>query len=86
MSIEFERYYLDFFEMINSLCKKIASGKYEQKDVDRLFDLAKEKKYPGIITELAESIGMLLVKVEARELHLKQIIEELEEEKSKREK
>ena len=28
--MEFERYYLDLFEMLNSLCKKIASGKYDQ--------------------------------------------------------
>ena len=82
MSFEFERYYLDLFEMLNSICKKIASGKYDQSDVDRLFDLSKTQKYPGIYTELAESFGMMMVKVEARETHLKQIIEELEKAKS----
>ena len=82
MSFEFERYYLDLFELLNSICKKIASGKYDQSDVDRLFDLSKTQKYPGIFTELAESFGMMMVKVEARETHLKQIIEELEKAKS----
>ena len=38
--MEFERYYLDLFEVLNSLCKKIASGKYDQSDVDKLFDMA----------------------------------------------
>ena len=76
--MEFERYYIDLFEMLNSLCKKIASGKYDQSDVDKLFDMAKDNRYPGLFTELAESFGMMMVKVEAREFRLKQIIEELE--------
>ena len=76
--MEFERYYLDLFEMLNSLCKKIASGKYDQSDVDKLFDMSKDNRYPGLFTELAESFGMMMVKVEAREFRLKQIIEELE--------
>ena len=33
--MEFERYYLDLFEMLNSSCKKIASGKYEKADAER---------------------------------------------------
>ncbi len=76
--MEFERYYLDLFEVLNSLCKKIASGKYDQSDVNNLFDMAKDNRYPGLFTELAESFGMMMVKVEAREFRLKQIIEELE--------
>jgi len=80
--MEFERYYLDLFEVLNSLCKKIASGKYDQSDVDNLFDMAKDNRYPGLFTELAESFGMMMVKVEAREFRLKQIIEDLEEKKT----
>ena len=80
--MEFERYYIDLLEMLNLLCKKIASGKYDQSDVDRLFDMAKDNRYPGLFTELAESFGMMMVKVEAREFRLKQIIEELENKKS----
>lgn len=81
--MEFERYYLDLFEWLNSLCKKIASGEYDQSDVDKLFELAKTQRYPGIFTELAESFGMMMVKLEAREFRLKQIIKDLEKEKSK---
>jgi hypothetical protein len=81
-AMEFERYYLDLFEMLNKCCKKIASGNYEQADSDRLFELAKKGRYPGILNELAESFGMMMVKVEAREFRLKQIIEELEETKA----
>ena len=76
--MEFERYYLDLFEMLNTCCKKIASGEYDKADTEQLFGLAKKGRYPGIFSELAESFGMMMVKVEAREFRLKQIIEKLE--------
>ena len=74
--MDFERYYLDLFEMLNGCCKKIASGKYDKSDSERLFELSKKGRYPSILAELAESFGMMLVKVEAREFRLNQIIEE----------
>jgi len=81
--MEFERYYLDLFEMLNTSCKKIASGHYDKTDTDRIFELAKKGRYPGIFSEFTESFGMKMVKVEAREFRLKQIIEELEPTKAK---
>ena len=81
--MDFERYYLDLFEMLNSSCKKIASGKYDKMDAEKLFELSKKGRYPAFLAELAESFGMMLVKVEAREFRLKQTIEELEETKAK---
>jgi hypothetical protein len=81
--MDFERYYLDLFEMLNTCCKKIASGKYDRADSERLFELSKKGRYPSILAELAESFGMMLVKVEAREFERVEIIEELETAKSK---
>jgi len=49
----------------------------------RLFELSKKGRYPSVLAELAESFGMMMVKVEAREFRLKEIIEELEQAKSK---
>ncbi|UCD78498.1 MAG: hypothetical protein JSW26_24300 [Desulfobacterales bacterium] len=80
--MDFERYYLDLFEMLNDCCKKIASGRYDKADSDRLFELSKKGRYPGFLSELAESFGMMMVKVEAREFRLKEIIEELEQAKA----
>jgi hypothetical protein len=80
--MDFERYYLDLFEMLNSCCKKIASGKYDMADSDHLFELSKKGRYPGVLSELAEAFGMMMVKVEAREFRLKEIIEELEQAKA----
>jgi len=81
--MDFERYYIDLFEMLNAACKKIAYGEYDKKDVERLFGLSQSDRYPGLLTELAEAFGMMMVKVEAREFRLKQIIEELEKTKVK---
>ena len=76
--MDFERYYLDLFEMLSSACKKIATGQYEKSDADRLFEFSKKGRYPSFLAELAESFGMMLVKVEAREFERSRSIEELE--------
>ena len=80
--MDFERYYIDLFEMLNRSCKNIASGKYDKVDSDRLFELSKKGRYPSVLSELAESFGMMMVKVEAREFRLKEIIKELEQVKA----
>lgn len=77
--MDLERYYLDIFEMLNQACRKIASGHYDQSDSERLFELSKKGRYPSFLAELAEAFGMMMVKVEAREFKLKQMVEELEE-------
>lgn len=81
--MDFEQYYLDLFEMLNRTCQKIAAGRYDKKDANMLFELAKKGRYPGFLAELAESFGMMLVKIEAREYKLKQTIEELESTKAR---
>lgn len=80
--MDFERYYIELLDILNSACKKIAMGRYDQSDVDRLFDLAKQQKYPSLFCELAESFGMMMAKLEARDFQMKQIIEELEKTKT----
>jgi hypothetical protein len=81
--MDFERYYLDLFEILTATCKKIASGKFETSDSERLFELSKKGRYPGFLADLAEAFGMMLVKFEAREFQLKETIEDLEETKAK---
>ena len=41
--MEFERYYLDLLDRLNSACNKIAAGQYEKSDADRLFEFAKKR-------------------------------------------
>jgi len=40
-------------------------------------ELTRQDRYPPLIRDLAESFGMMLVQVEAREFHLEQMIDEL---------
>lgn len=61
---------------LTRVCTKIANGKNWEKD--RFFELTREGSYPAHITGLAESFGMMLVKVETREFQLEQKLEELQ--------
>ena len=81
--MDFEHYYLELFELLNQSCKKISTGKYSRKDANLLFELAKKGRYPSFLSELAESFGMMMVKVEAREYRLNETIAELEKAKDK---
>jgi chromosome segregation ATPase len=47
------------------------------KNSNEIFELAKTGTYPRQVNELAESFGMMIVKVEARELRLQQTIDKL---------
>ena len=80
--MDFERYYLDLFEILSSSCKKIATGQYEKSDADKLFEFSKKGRYPSFLADLSESFGMMMVKVEAREFERIRIIEELEKTKA----
>jgi len=57
--------------------KKIQRAKYH--DLEELYDLTKGGMYPGNIVDLAESFGMMAVKLEAREYKLEQTIHDLKE-------
>lgn len=62
-------------QQLIQLSHEVARGQYSQ--TDALFDLTRKDTYPQLIVELAEALGMMTVKVEAREYHLEQIIEQL---------
>ncbi|MCX5810908.1 MAG: sigma-54 dependent transcriptional regulator [Proteobacteria bacterium] len=62
------------------LCERISQERCG--NPGELFELTKTAAYPQIITELAESFGMMMVKVDAREYRLEQIVEELKKAQS----
>lgn len=61
--------------LLMDLTHKVASGEHDH--IEELLDLTKQNKYPSVIGELAESFGMMVVQIEAREFRLEQMIEEL---------
>ncbi len=57
------------------VAEDIAMGRYGK--YDDIFEMTKNSHYPPLVARLAESFGMMAVKVEAREYRLEQIIDEL---------
>ena len=47
--MNFEQYYIELFEMLNGYCKKIASGKYDQSDVDKLFETGRRPQLNDVV-------------------------------------
>ncbi len=66
----------EVFEKLISLCREFAQGEYD--NAQALFELTINGRYPVRINELAESFGMMVVQVEAREVRLEQTITDLE--------
>lgn len=58
------------------LCAALAKGDYIQ--AKELFALTAGSRNPAVIAELAEAFGLMLVKVEAREYHLENLVADLE--------
>ncbi len=65
----------ELLETMEKVCHDLAWGRYER--ADRLFEMTAEKAYPEQIARLAESFGLMLVKVEAREFRMEQVMSEL---------
>ncbi|MCD4717866.1 MAG: sigma-54 dependent transcriptional regulator [Desulfobacterales bacterium] len=59
------------------LAEQVSRGRYGKPE--GIFELTKTGTYPERIVELAESFGMMIVKVEAREFQLQQTIDKLKE-------
>ena len=72
-------YYEESGEILDHLIQAVKNAAANTFDSNTsIFDLAKTDKYPERITDLAESFGMMIVKIEGRELRLEQTIKELQ--------
>lgn len=67
------------FQDLIRLTGEVSRGNYD--NARQIFEFTKTDQYPELISELAEAFGMMLVQVEAREYHLEQIIEDLNQKK-----
>ena len=57
------------------ISNELARGNYEE--AEALFRFTKTGQYPRLIAELAETLGLMAVKIEAREYRLEQMLDEL---------
>lgn len=60
-----------------ALCQELAAGRYER--VSELLDLTGDDAVAPDLQALTEAFGMMVVKLEAREMRLSQTIEDLQE-------
>lgn len=67
----------ELLDYLSKVARDISRRRYG--DPQEIFELTKTGVYPEQVYELAESFGMMIVKVEARELRLEQTIEKLQE-------
>lgn len=67
-------------DLITKHARHIYEGTYE--DTSELIEYADDERYPKNIADLAETFGLMSVKLEARELHLENTIDELRKKKS----
>ncbi len=63
------------FAKMEEICHDLAWNRFDRSP--ELFELTRTSKYPAQIAKLAESFGIMLVKVEAREYKTEQIMAEL---------
>ena len=63
------------FQHLIVLCKEVSEGEY--RDMGELFELTKAQLYSPLVAELAESFGMMTVRLEAREYLLEEVITDL---------
>lgn len=63
------------FEILLNAAKKVSMGAYDQ--TNSLMELTNQDKYPALVSQLAEAFGMMIVQVEARELNLEQLLDQL---------
>ncbi|WP_045212149.1 sigma-54 interaction domain-containing protein [Desulfonatronovibrio magnus] len=64
---------------MDRICHDLAWNRFEP--ADELFEMTRQKIYPESIAKLAESFGMMLVKVEAREYRMEEMLKELQQAK-----
>ena len=69
------------YEHLLAVCDSIAQGNYDR--ARELYKLTRAEGGTLVVSELAEAFGLMLVKLEAREFHLEQIIDELTATKDK---
>lgn len=62
-------------EQLGVAAEGLSMGRYGERD--QIFEMSNSERYPPVIARFAEAFGMMAVKIEARELRLEQIIDDL---------
>ena len=69
------------FKILLESAQKVSMGAYDE--TDNLMELTRQDRYPAQITDFAEAFGMMIVRIEAREFNLEQLLKKLKEKNKK---
>lgn len=67
----------ELFRQLTRISHEVSLGNYD--NVGAIFELTKETEYPPEIVEMAESLGMMIVRIDAKQQHLERLIVDLNE-------
>ncbi len=65
----------ELFLHLTRIAKEVSLGNYD--NVGTIFEMTKEQEYPPAIAEMAESFGMMIVRIDAKQQQLEQLISDL---------
>jgi HD-GYP domain-containing protein (c-di-GMP phosphodiesterase class II) len=65
----------ELFQHLTRIAQEVSLGNYE--NVETIFELTKEAEYPAEVAGMAESIGMMIVRIDAKQQQLEQLIADL---------
>jgi HD-GYP domain-containing protein (c-di-GMP phosphodiesterase class II) len=65
------------FRQLTRISHEVSTGNYD--NVGTIFELTKETEYPPEIVEMAESLGMMIVRMDAKQQHLERLVVDLNE-------
>ena len=69
----------ELFRHLTRITHEVAIGNYD--NVETIFELTKEADYPPEIAEMAESLGLMIVRIDAKQQQLERLIADLSERK-----
>jgi PAS domain-containing protein len=64
------------FDYLREVAERVSRSRHGCPE--KIFELARTGKYPDYIVDMAESFGMMIVKVEAREFRLEKNLQQLQ--------
>lgn len=70
-----ETYPVELIDTLAAIVTEVSHGDY--RNARTLFELTKQDIYPPKITALAESFGMMIVRIDAKQQHLERLIDDL---------
>jgi HD-GYP domain-containing protein (c-di-GMP phosphodiesterase class II) len=71
-----EKHTIELIRTLTAIANEVSLGDY--RNAEMLFELTKSGKYPQEVVTLAESFGMMIVKIDAKQQYLERLVDDLQ--------